>query len=299
MAWLGYNPPEGVRRDALREDRAAAGAIALNRFIDGLLLGHPGLTITVIGHSYGSVVAAPAAPLDPHGKLGKENTLIASRPGSSAPRDHRNARRQTIDLATVLRLYRTHAEALGAARDAQRGMLCVSRGMRPKLDDIEAELTYLLVRDAKPARVVEIGTFHGWSTSWLLRAVAYNATGHASEVFMKDRADRTRTLRQEQAYRRGAANAVMVRPHILIRTSAWPAGVPGRPGRTGKVDVMTDLIQARSSSKRDRLVRAACSLFHQRGVGHTSLADIAKTADVQIGNVYYYFKTKDDIIRAV
>ncbi|UWZ39487.1 TetR/AcrR family transcriptional regulator [Dactylosporangium roseum] len=62
---------------------------------------------------------------------------------------------------------------------------------------------------------------------------------------------------------------------------------------------MTDLIQARSSSKRDRLVRAACSLFHQRGVGHTSLADIAKTADVQIGNVYYYFKTKDDIIRAV
>ncbi|GAA0743558.1 alpha/beta hydrolase [Dactylosporangium roseum] len=62
VAWLGYDPPEGVRRDALREDRAAAGAIALNRFIDGLLLGHPGLTITVIGHSYGSVVAALAAP---------------------------------------------------------------------------------------------------------------------------------------------------------------------------------------------------------------------------------------------
>ncbi|GAA0743550.1 class I SAM-dependent methyltransferase [Dactylosporangium roseum] len=117
--------------------------------------------------------------------------MIASRPGSSAPRDYRNARRQTIDLATVLRLYRTHAEALGAARDAQRGMLCVSRGMRPKLDDIEAELTYLLVRDAKPARVVEIGTFHGWSTSWLLRAVADNATGHLDSYDIVDHVLRT------------------------------------------------------------------------------------------------------------
>ena len=52
-------------------------------------------------------------------------------------------------------------------------------------------------------------------------------------------------------------------------------------------------------SKRERLVRAACPLFHQHGVGQTSLADIASAADVQIGNVYYYFKTKDDIIRAV
>ncbi|MEV7623985.1 alpha/beta hydrolase [Actinoplanes sp. NPDC089786] len=62
VAWLGYDPPEGVRRDALREDRAAAGAIALNRFLDGLVLGRPDLAITVIGHSYGSTVAGLAAP---------------------------------------------------------------------------------------------------------------------------------------------------------------------------------------------------------------------------------------------
>ncbi|MEU8239446.1 alpha/beta hydrolase [Actinoplanes missouriensis] len=61
IAWLGYDPPEGVRRDAFREDRAAAGAIALERFVDGLVLNRPGLAVTVIGHSYGSTVAGLAA----------------------------------------------------------------------------------------------------------------------------------------------------------------------------------------------------------------------------------------------
>ncbi|MCU7728840.1 alpha/beta hydrolase family protein [Actinoplanes sp. KI2] len=61
VAWLGYDPPEGVRRDALREDRAAEGAIRLIRFVDGLVLGRPGLRVTLIGHSYGSTVAGLAA----------------------------------------------------------------------------------------------------------------------------------------------------------------------------------------------------------------------------------------------
>ncbi|BAL86060.1 hypothetical protein AMIS_8400 [Actinoplanes missouriensis 431] len=61
IAWLGYDPPEGVRRDALREDRAATGALALERFVAGLVEQHPDLEITLIGHSYGSIVAARAA----------------------------------------------------------------------------------------------------------------------------------------------------------------------------------------------------------------------------------------------
>lgn len=52
--------------------------------------------------------------------------------------------------------------------------------------------------------------------------------------------------------------------------------------------------------KRDRLVAAACELVYRQGVERTTLADIAQAADVQVGNVYYYyFKTKDDIIGAV
>jgi TetR/AcrR family transcriptional regulator, transcriptional repressor for nem operon len=51
--------------------------------------------------------------------------------------------------------------------------------------------------------------------------------------------------------------------------------------------------------KRERLVAAATQLLHQQGTERTTLADIAKVADVPVGNVYYYFKTKDDIIAAV
>src|SRR5580704_16339460 len=51
--------------------------------------------------------------------------------------------------------------------------------------------------------------------------------------------------------------------------------------------------------KRERLVTAASQLLHQHGVEKTTLADIAQAADVPVGNVYYYFKTKDDIIAAV
>jgi len=51
--------------------------------------------------------------------------------------------------------------------------------------------------------------------------------------------------------------------------------------------------------KRERLVAAATQLLHQQGTERTTLADIAKVADVPVGNVYYYFKTKDEIIAAV
>ncbi len=51
--------------------------------------------------------------------------------------------------------------------------------------------------------------------------------------------------------------------------------------------------------KRDRLVAAAARLLHEQGIERTTLADIAKSADVPAGNVYYYFKTKDEVIAAV
>jgi AcrR family transcriptional regulator len=51
--------------------------------------------------------------------------------------------------------------------------------------------------------------------------------------------------------------------------------------------------------KRERLVAAASELLYRRGVERTTLADIAQAAEVPLGNVYYYFKTKDDIVAAV
>lgn len=47
------------------------------------------------------------------------------------------------------------------------------------------------------------------------------------------------------------------------------------------------------------MIAAAYALVYRRGVARTSLADIAQAADVPVGDVYYYFKTKDDIIAAV
>jgi AcrR family transcriptional regulator len=51
--------------------------------------------------------------------------------------------------------------------------------------------------------------------------------------------------------------------------------------------------------KRERLVAAARTTLYEHGVERTSLADIAQAADVPVGNVYYYFKTKGDLVAAV
>ena len=53
------------------------------------------------------------------------------------------------------------------------------------------------------------------------------------------------------------------------------------------------------AGKRERLVLAASELVHRQGVEKTTLAEIAEAADVPLGNVYYYFKTKDALIDAV
>ena len=55
----------------------------------------------------------------------------------------------------------------------------------------------------------------------------------------------------------------------------------------------------RKTDKRVRLIEAAKVLIHQQGFNLTTLADIAQEADVPLGNVYYYFKTKEAIGEAV
>jgi TetR/AcrR family transcriptional repressor of nem operon len=51
--------------------------------------------------------------------------------------------------------------------------------------------------------------------------------------------------------------------------------------------------------KRERLVLSAAELFGEHGVQRTTIAQIAEHADVPPGNVYYYFKTFDDLVDAV
>ncbi|OXR43568.1 HTH-type transcriptional regulator TtgR [Nocardia cerradoensis] len=62
---------------------------------------------------------------------------------------------------------------------------------------------------------------------------------------------------------------------------------------------MTNSVDStRAGGKRERLAAAAAEVFHRQGVEKTTIADIARAAEVPVGNVYYYFKTKDQLIRA-
>jgi pimeloyl-ACP methyl ester carboxylesterase len=58
IAWLGYDAPEGIGLAAATEGRARDGAAALTTFVRDLL---PAKHVTLIGHSYGSIVAGLAA----------------------------------------------------------------------------------------------------------------------------------------------------------------------------------------------------------------------------------------------
>jgi TetR/AcrR family transcriptional regulator, transcriptional repressor for nem operon len=91
--------------------------------------------------------------------------------------------------------------------------------------------------------------------------------------------------RRQNLSRRAAQTAARAKTYILI------SEMTDSPLRQSTAE--------RRPGKRQRLVTAAVELLHQRGVERTTLADIAMAADVPVGNVYYYFKTKDDVIAAV
>src|SRR5215831_5668114 len=62
---------------------------------------------------------------------------------------------------------------------------------------------------------------------------------------------------------------------------------------------MTNSAMEKRPGKRERLVKSAQALIHEQGAHRTTLADIAERAEVPLGNVYYYFKSKDELIGAV
>ena len=53
------------------------------------------------------------------------------------------------------------------------------------------------------------------------------------------------------------------------------------------------------SSTRLKLVESARVLFWERGYESTSLADVLGHADVRSGSLYYYFRTKEELLLAV
>jgi pimeloyl-ACP methyl ester carboxylesterase len=61
ISWLGYDAPDGIDLAAATEGRARAGAKALTTFVRDVLAQRPDASVSLIGHSYGSMVVGLAA----------------------------------------------------------------------------------------------------------------------------------------------------------------------------------------------------------------------------------------------
>lgn len=93
-------------------------------------------------------------------------------------------------VSWITERYEKFADDLRFAVENQRAFLARNPSLTAQLDDIEAEITYLLIREFRPASVVEIGCLHGWSTSWMLRALTDNGSGRLHSFDLVDTATR-------------------------------------------------------------------------------------------------------------
>ena len=55
----------------------------------------------------------------------------------------------------------------------------------------------------------------------------------------------------------------------------------------------------KKKDKRKTLVQTARKLIYNQGYHQTTLADIAEASGITVGNIYYYFKTKEQIVQAI
>lgn len=108
VVWLGYRAPDGVFR-GMQKAPAGAGAEDLVRFQRGLGERYPTKQLTVVGHSYGSVVAAQAARRDRDGlsagSLRADNLVLLGSPGAGEGVVHRQALRLEAKEGTEARVF--------------------------------------------------------------------------------------------------------------------------------------------------------------------------------------------------
>lgn len=57
--------------------------------------------------------------------------------------------------------------------------------------------------------------------------------------------------------------------------------------------------RAKTAQQRQQIIEATDMLMYEKGFNLMSFSDIADASGVPRGNIYYYFKTKDDILAAV
>ncbi|MEI8348689.1 MAG: class I SAM-dependent methyltransferase [Candidatus Omnitrophota bacterium] len=122
---------------------------------------------------------------------------------------------KNLDIDFILELYRKYSKDLKRVRKQQlafyRNDIIYSEAKRifakylrhlgirisdsarlsPHFDDIEAEITYLLVRESRPETIVEFSPCGGWSTAWILHALKDNKFGKLYSYDMIDASRKT------------------------------------------------------------------------------------------------------------
>jgi hypothetical protein len=178
VAWLGYDPPDGLGLDAARDASAARGADALVDFVAAITTpGTPGRTagarptprLTMVGHSYGAVVIARAAARLARltGPAGRTTDLVAlGAPGMGVGR--------AADLRTAARVWAGEAERDWIRRVPGVRLFGLGHGRHP------ADPRF----GARPLPVAGVSGHDGYLVpgSPTLRAVALIALGRGAEV---------------------------------------------------------------------------------------------------------------------
>ncbi|GAA2746747.1 hypothetical protein GCM10009868_33410 [Terrabacter aerolatus] len=158
VVWLDYDPPAGLDADAARSDRAVDGAPRLASFVDRL---SRSASVSLVCHSYGSVVCAHAAP-----HLSISALVAIGSPG--------------MDVWTRSALHTTAAVWAGIAADDPIGVVPHTRvdGFGHAADPTSTAF------GASALPVADARGHNGYLVAGTdsLRAIAQIVTGHGSAV---------------------------------------------------------------------------------------------------------------------
>ena len=72
-----------------------------------------------------------------------------------------------------------------------------------------------------------------------------------------------------------------------------------RAAQNGERSALSNRGGAKNKSRTSELVQTAARLFYERGYDATSIQDVADELGILKGSVYYYIKSKDDLLFAV
>jgi len=64
----------------------------------------------------------------------------------------------------------------------------------------------------------------------------------------------------------------------------------------GSNEALSERVQRKNEARRLDILRAAARVFRRLGVSATGMREIAEEADLSPGNLYYYFRGKDEIL---